>query len=66
MSESDHTLMSKEGHWNHTGADDRRKKERRRGHDQREMIRFELDKEDRRSSKDRRGTATSWGSSDPV
>ena len=66
MSESDHSLMSAEGHWNHTGADDRREEERRLGHDQREMIRFELDKDDRRSGKDRRGTATSWGSDDPV
>ena len=66
MSESEHDLMSEEEHWHHTGADDRRKGERRSGHDQREMLRFELDKEDRRSGKDRRGTATSWGSDDPI
>lgn len=66
MSESDHKTMSQEGHWHYTGTEDRRKVERRSGHDQRDMIRFEIDKEDRRSGKDRRGTATSWGSSDPI
>lgn len=66
MSESDHHVMSEEGHWHHTGGDDRREKERREGHDRREMIRFELDKEDRRDGKDRRGHATSWGSDKPV
>jgi len=44
----------------------KRKSERRSGHDQREMIRFELDKSDRRSGDDRRTSATSWGSDDPV
>ena len=66
MSEHDHRTMGEEGHWHHTGADDRRKKERRTGKDQREMIRFELDKDDRRKSKDRRGTATSWGNDKPI
>ena len=36
--------------------------ERRQGHDRREMIRFEPDKEDRRSGKDRRKQAA-WGRS---
>ncbi len=66
MTDSKHDLMSEEGHWNHTGKDDRRKEQRRTGKDQREMIRFELDKDDRRSGKDRRGSATSWGSDDPI
>ena len=66
MSDSKHGLMGEEGHWHHTGDEDRRKGERRTGKDQREMLRFELDKEDRRSGKDRRGSATSWGSDDPI
>lgn len=66
MTTSKHDLMSEEGHWHHTGEDDRRKKQRRTGKDQREMVRFELDKDDRRSGKDRRGSATSWGSDDPI
>jgi len=44
----------------------KRKSERRSGHDQREMIRFELEKSDRRSGDDRREEATSWGADDPV
>ncbi|MFW5450484.1 MAG: hypothetical protein ACKE9I_02695 [Methylophagaceae bacterium] len=43
-----------------------RQGERRSGHDQRDMIRFEIDKEDRRSGKDRRKSATSWGTDKPV
>lgn len=66
MTDSKHDLMTEEGHWHHTGKDDRRKKQRRSGKDKREMIRFELDKDDRRSGKDRRGSATSWGSDDPI
>ena len=66
MSESNHEAMSEEGHWNHTGNEDRRDQERREAHDRREMIRFELDKEDRRQGKDRRGQATSWGTDRPV
>ena len=38
--------------------------ERRQGHDRREMIRFEPDKEDRRSGKDRRKQAA-WGKAAP-
>ena len=44
---------------------DRRNSERRTGKDQREMIRFELDKEDRRSGHDRRQSNESWDS-DPI
>jgi hypothetical protein len=49
----------------YTGIE-RRKSQRRTGKDQRDMIRFELDKEDRRSGNERRKSATSWGSSQPV
>ena len=68
MTDSKHDLMSDEGHWHHTGAEDRRKEERREAGDRREMIRFELDKDDRRNHKheDRRGKATTWGSDKPV
>lgn len=66
MSDDDHKLMKEQGHWHHTGADDRRKAERRSGRDQREMIRFEPDKEDRRSAKDRRKSATHWGTDKPI
>lgn len=52
--------------WNESTTEERRKSERRSGKDQREMIRFELDKEDRRSGVDRRSDATSWGTDDPV
>jgi hypothetical protein len=45
---------------------ERRKSQRRSGKDQRDMIRFELDKDDRRSGNERRKSATSWGSSQPV
>jgi len=45
---------------------ERRKEERRSGHDQREMIRFELEKDDRRSGDDRRSSTASWGSDDPI
>lgn len=58
-SNSNHDFMSEEGNWHHIGSEDRRNKERRGDHDRREMIRFEVDKEDRREGKDRRGTATS-------
>ncbi len=49
----------------YTGTE-RRKRPRRTGKDQRDMIRFELDKDDRRSGNERRKSATSWGSSLPV
>jgi len=39
---------------------ERRYAERRCGHDRRGMIRFELGKEDRRDSKDRRTTSEIW------
>jgi hypothetical protein len=39
---------------------DRRKIHRRHGHDRRAMVRFELDKTDRRQKEDRRNTANVW------
>ena len=66
MDDKDHKMMEEEGHWHHTGSDNRRKGERRDGKDRREMIRFELDKDDRRSGKDRRKKATDWGSDKPL
>ena len=42
------------------GPERRRNVERRQGHDRREMIRFEPEKEDRRSGKDRR-KHHAWG-----
>lgn len=68
MSENttNHDDMSEEGHWNHTGADDRRIEQRRKAVDRRDMIRFEIEKEDRRSGKDRRGSVTSWGTDQPI
>jgi len=43
-------------------VEERRKSQRRSGHDQRDMIRFELEKIDRRSGKDRRVSNALWGS----
>ena len=40
------------------GPERRKNVERRKGEDRREMIRFEPDKDDRRSGKDRRKAAT--------
>ena len=44
----------------YVGPERRKNMERRQGHDRREMIRFEPDKEDRRSGKDRR-KQDGWG-----
>jgi len=44
----------------YVGPERRKNMERRQGHDRREMIRFEPDKEDRRSGKDRR-KQEGWG-----
>jgi hypothetical protein len=52
-------------HSQYTGTE-RRKSQRRTGKDQRDMIRFELDKDDRRSGNERRKSATSWGSNQPI
>ena len=60
----DHKLMSEEGHWNHTGSEDRRKEQRRKAVDRRDLIRFEVEKDDRRKGKDRRGS--NWGTDQPV
>jgi hypothetical protein len=40
--------------WEYAGKPERRKEQRRQSTDRREMLRFELEKEDRRSGKDRR------------
>ena len=63
---SKQSMMSEEGSLHNTAADDRRRAQRREAHDRRDMIRFELEKEDRRSSKDRRSTVTNWGTDQPV
>ena len=52
-------------HSQYTGTE-RRKSQRRTGRDQRDMIRFELDKDDRRSGNERRKSATYWGSNQPI
>jgi len=66
MSENNHKDMSEENHWNHTGEEDRRKGERRINSDQRDMIRFEPDKADRRSGKDRRHDGNTWTGGKPI
>jgi len=63
---SNHSVMTEEGHWHHTGADDRRRAQRREAKDRRDMIRFEIEKEDRRTGKDRRGSIPDWGTDQPV
>mgnify|MGYP003624792144 CR=1 FL=1 len=52
-------------HGQYAGTE-RRKKQRRITKDQRDMIRFEIDKEDRRSGNERRKSATAWGSNEPI
>jgi len=42
------------------GPERRSNKERRQGHDRRDMIRFEPTKEERRSGKDRRKMKSVW------
>jgi hypothetical protein len=56
--------MSEEEHWKHSGAEDRRKEPRRVAIDRRDMIRFEIKKDDRRTGKDRRGK--DWGTDQPI
>ena len=63
---SNHGMMAEEDISHHTGVDERRKQQRREAHDRRDMIRFELEKEERRSGKDRRSTVTNWGTDQPV
>ena len=48
--------------------EEKRHGERRKGDDRREMIRFEPDKEDRRSGLDRRGGSVKdkWGTDKPI
>lgn len=64
--DSNHSVMTENGHWHHTGSDDRRIAQRREAKDRRDMIRFEIEKDDRRTGKDRRGTVTDWGTDQPV
>ena len=52
--------MSEEEEENYNGPERRSGEERRKGHDRREMIRFEVTKEDRRSGKDRRKMKSVW------
>jgi hypothetical protein len=52
--------------WNPNTSAERRKGPRRVVADRRETIRFELESNDRRGHIDRRQSATSWGSSQPV
>ena len=66
MSEKDHKDMAEQDHWHHTGTEDRRKGERRTGEDQRDMIRFEPDKADRRSGRDRRRDGNAWAGKKPI
>jgi hypothetical protein len=56
--------MSEEEQWKLSGAEDRRKEQRRKAVDRRDMIRFEVEKEDRRKGKDRRGSH--WGTNQPI
>jgi hypothetical protein len=58
MYEIDHGGEPKREAEVYRGPERRKNVERRKGTDRREMIRFELDKQDRRSGKDRRKSAT--------
>lgn len=60
------TGQPEEQNWNPQTDMERRKGPRRTGHDRRDMVRFEPDKEDRRSGKDRRGGPDFWGTDDPI
>ena len=53
-----------DGTMQYLGPDRRKRGERREGQDRREMIRFEPDKDDRRSGKDRR-KQDGWGKISP-
>lgn len=46
--------------WLAAGNRERRGRERREGHDRRDMIRFDLENGDRRAYQDRRNNANSW------
>ena len=73
MSEDHHSHNSNQERINeesprqgYTGENDRRRYNRRLAVDRRDMIRFEIEKEDRRKGKDRRGSVTDWGTDQPV
>jgi len=69
MSEQSHLHLiteDEDNELNHFGSDERRHDQRRLAKDRREMIRFELDKDDRRHGKDRRSNVTHWGTDQPV
>jgi hypothetical protein len=58
MHEGQHDFLS-EDRVNH--EEDRRKDQRRKAVDRRDMIRFEVKKDDRRTGKDRRKDNADWG-----
>jgi hypothetical protein len=64
MADKDHEWMKEENNRHRTGEEERRKGPRRTGDDRRDMIRFEPDKADRRTRKDRRGSKDNWGDND--
>ncbi len=67
MSENNKTTASPLTEHQRIGQPERRKDIRRSGHDRREMFRFDLTKNDRRNTKERRGAADNhWGSDTPI
>ncbi len=68
MSDKDHLMHDGEHEFVSEAAvtEEKRKGQRREAHDRRDMIRFELEKDDRRSGKDRRVSVTDWGTDQPV
>jgi len=54
MTDNDNVSSAPKSDWELSGHQERRQEHRRAGEDRREMIRFELDKNDRRQGKDRR------------
>jgi len=53
-------VIRTDAEWLAAGNRERRGRERRVGHDRREMIRFDLEQGDRRGFQDRRSSANSW------
>ncbi|PCH61364.1 MAG: hypothetical protein COC04_06170 [Gammaproteobacteria bacterium] len=68
MSDNDHLMHEGEHDFVSEAAviEEKRRRQRREAHDRRDMIRFELDNDDRRSGKDRRTSVTDWGTDQPV
>lgn len=70
MSEDDHLMHDGEHEFvsedrlGNPATEDRRKEHRRKAVDRRDMIRFEIKKDDRRKGKDRRGS--NWGTDQPI